>query len=127
MEVIGLRYTLMLSRKRNNWKPQNLIPFLKGFKRCPTPENLKIMSDNKGFAVNVVDNDDYGAVLICKDFDIADDLEDFLTEDCFVFFNIKIASDNVLIYFGQASSVERVRALYDRFILHKNRQKLQNQ
>lgn len=73
----------------------------------------------EGFAIDVVDSPDYGVILICKDFDFADELEDFMTENCFVFFNVKFSSDDVKIYFGQASSVERVRSLCDMFIAHK--------
>jgi len=47
---------------------------------------------------------------------LADQFEDFLTERCFVLFNTKFDEARVSIYFGQASSIENVRELYERFL-----------
>jgi hypothetical protein len=77
------------------------------------------MSNDKDPAIDIVDSPDYGIILICKDIGLADELEDFLTESCFVFFNVKLGSESVSIYFGQASSSERVRALYEKFVEQK--------
>lgn len=77
------------------------------------------MSNEKDPAIDIVDSPDYGAILICKDIDLAEELEDFLTESCFVFFNVKLSLDSVSIYFGQASSSEQVKTLYEKFIAEK--------
>ncbi|MGZ3306281.1 MAG: hypothetical protein ACXU8U_10520 [Asticcacaulis sp.] len=45
---------------------------------------------------------------------MADAFEDFLSEKCFVLFTIKLATP-VEFYFGQSSSVEKVRFLVEKF------------
>jgi hypothetical protein len=65
----------------------------------------------------ITETRDMGVVLLCKSVEIADSLEDFLTEQCFVFFNIKPQDETVSFYFGQASSLDKVCALYERFLV----------
>jgi hypothetical protein len=57
----------------------------------------------------------YGVVLRCTDAELADLFEDFLSEKNFVLFNTKFQETEVLFYFGQASSLDAVRRLVDRF------------
>jgi len=71
------------------------------------------MSDN---LVDILESSEYGAILKCRDLELADEFEDFLSETCFVLFQTKFDAGEVLFYFGQASSAVRVRELYERFI-----------
>lgn len=57
----------------------------------------------------------YGVVLRCTDAELADQFEDFLSEKNFVLFNTKFQEAEVLFYFGQASSLDAVRKLVERF------------
>ena len=67
--------------------------------------------------VEIIETEDLGVTLHCKDVEVADGLEDFLTERCFVLFNIRPQGATVSFYFGQASSVDKVRQLYERFLV----------
>lgn len=67
--------------------------------------------------VEINDTADLGVILHCKDVEVADDFEDFLTERCFVLFNIRPHGATVSFFFGQASSVDKVRQLYERFLV----------
>ena len=58
---------------------------------------------------------EYGVVLKCSSVEIADKFEDYLTENCYVFFNVRMYEEYVLFYFGQASSISKVKLLYDYF------------
>ena len=66
--------------------------------------------------VEITDTLEYGGVLKCFNIEIADQFEDFLTENCFVLFNIKLDREEVTFYFGQASSTSKIRELYGRFM-----------
>ncbi len=67
--------------------------------------------------VEITETKDFGVVLHCKDVEVADGLEDYLTERCFVLFNIRPEGETVSFYFGQASSREKVSQLYEDFLL----------
>lgn len=67
--------------------------------------------------VEITETEDFGVILHCNDVELADGLEDFLTERCFVLFNIRPQGDAISFYFGQASSQDKVRQLYERFLL----------
>lgn len=66
--------------------------------------------------VNISETAEFGVTLQCKDAEISDQFEDFLTEKCFVLFNLKLQGEKISFYFGQASSQEKVRELYTRFL-----------
>ena len=65
--------------------------------------------------VEILDSE-HGAVLSSTDPELIDLLEDFLTEECFVEFNAKFEPGKVSLLFGEATSVSRVQALYERFL-----------
>lgn len=71
---------------------------------------------SKVVTIDVSDSPEYGAILKCPDVEIADQFDDFLTESCFVFFQTKFEQDEVSFFFGQSSSVQKVRDLYERFV-----------
>ncbi len=66
--------------------------------------------------VEIFESQEYGTVLTCASPELADQLEDYLTECCFVFFNIKIVLAVVSFFFGEASNPINVRLLFDRFM-----------
>jgi hypothetical protein len=68
-----------------------------------------------GAGIEIVESPEFGPILKCRDADVADQFEDFLTEKCFVLFKIKFDPEEVSFLFGQTSSVSRVRELYERF------------
>ena len=67
--------------------------------------------------VEITETKDLGVILHCKDVEIADGLEDYLTERCFVLFNIRPQGATVSFYFGQVSCPDKVRQLYERFLI----------
>jgi len=71
--------------------------------------------------IEITETEDLGVILHCKDVEVADGLEDFLTERCFVLFNIRPQGATVSFYFGQASSGDKVRQLYERFLVDGKR------
>lgn len=66
--------------------------------------------------IEIIKTEEWGTVLKCCDLDSADKLEDFLTEDCFVLFQMKLEENLTSFFFGQAGSVESVVKLCERFI-----------
>ncbi|MCU0972484.1 MAG: hypothetical protein MUF80_00765 [Burkholderiales bacterium] len=68
-----------------------------------------------GPTFHVTEDPPYGVVLRCTDAELADQFEDFLSEKNFVLFNTKFQEADVLFYFGQASSLDAVRRLVERF------------
>ena len=71
------------------------------------------MSVGSGFQVG--EEPTCGVVLRCADAELADQFEDFLSEKNFVLFNTKFQESEVLFYFGQASSLDAVKRLVERF------------
>jgi len=61
------------------------------------------------------ENEKYGAVLKISDVELADEFDDFLNESCYVFSDIRLESDCVYFYFGQAGCIEKIRDLLERF------------
>ncbi|WP_342631024.1 hypothetical protein [Marinobacter alkaliphilus] len=71
----------------------------------------------KGFSsMHVCDDPEYGVVLRFFDVEAADQFEDFLNESCYVMFQTKFEETVVSFFFGEASSVDKVEILYERFI-----------
>jgi len=65
--------------------------------------------------VEVFETSEHGTVLRCRDTELADQFEDYLTEQCYVLFSTRFESTATSFFFGQASSVATVRELFDRF------------
>jgi hypothetical protein len=70
---------------------------------------------SKDIDVEILETDEYGVVLRCRDIEVADKFEDFLTEQRFVLFNIRPEDGNISFFFGQASVPARVQELYEQF------------
>lgn len=71
---------------------------------------------NTSHSVEISETPEYGTVLRCRDLEMADQFEDFLTEHCFMLFKTKLGPEEVTFYFGQASEQSKVRKLYERFV-----------
>ncbi len=59
---------------------------------------------------------DHGVILRISDAELADEFDDFVNEDCYVFSELKFESDCVYFYFGQASCIEKTKDLVERFL-----------
>ena len=64
----------------------------------------------------IVESTEYGVTWRSEDVELGDRFEDFLTERCFVLFKTRFDQNEVSLLFGQASSVDKVRELYERFL-----------
>ena len=67
--------------------------------------------------VVILDDPQYGPVLRTDDADLADRLEDYFTETSYVLFNLRFEETGSSFFFGRASSVDKVRELYEQFLL----------
>lgn len=65
--------------------------------------------------ISVNESVNYGVFLTIFDSELADEIEDFLNEKFFVFFNIKFNDSQVEFYFGQAACVDKVSKLLKEF------------
>ena len=65
--------------------------------------------------VEIIETPEYGVILSVDDTELADKFDDYLTEKCFVLFNIKVEGAKTLFYFGQASTSSKVQELYASF------------
>jgi hypothetical protein len=57
-----------------------------------------------------------GVALRFNDAELADKFEDYLSEQCFVFFNLAFDENGVIFYFGQASERSSVLSLFEQFV-----------
>lgn len=69
---------------------------------------------NKKFEIS--ETKEHGGVLRINDAELADEFDDFVNEDCYVFTEVKFKAECVCFYFGQASCVEKIRDLVERFV-----------
>ena len=56
-------------------------------------------------------DDKYGVVLTIQDSNVADELDDFLTENHYVFYDLRPHTASTEFYFGQASSIDKVEEM----------------
>ena len=59
---------------------------------------------------------EHGVALRLNDAELADEFEDYLSEQCFVLFNLAHDESGVIFYFGQASERSKVLALFEKFL-----------
>ena len=64
----------------------------------------------------ITESKDHGGILRINGVELADQFDDFVNEDCYIFTELKFENDCVYFYFGQASSIEKIRELVDRFL-----------
>ena len=75
----------------------------------------------KDTIIEILDTPEYGIILKCLDLELADEFDDYLSENCFVLFNLKFDPKDVSFIFGQASSELKVRELFEKFISEKDK------
>lgn len=63
----------------------------------------------------IINSQGLGVVLELGDQELADRFEDYLAETRFVFFKLQYLEGRVAFLFGEASSLERVSAIYREF------------
>lgn len=59
---------------------------------------------------------EHGGILRINDVDLADEFDDFISENCYVFTELKFEIECVYFYFGQASSAEKIKSLVEIFV-----------
>jgi len=64
----------------------------------------------------ITETKEYGVVLRIKDVDLADEFDDFINEEYYVFTELKFETACVYFYFGQAGCKEKVRDLVENFL-----------
>ena len=63
----------------------------------------------------VTETPEHGVAVKIADPDLADQFDDFLTEHCYVFFEVRFEEPGVRFFFGQAGSVAKVQDLLEKF------------
>ncbi len=58
----------------------------------------------------------HGCVLSISDTGLVDQFDDFINEDRYVYTELKFETDCVYFYFGEASCIENIRLLVERFV-----------
>lgn len=61
--------------------------------------------------------EDYGVIAYCSDSSLADDFDDFLTEELYVFYEVRFLEGTTEFFFGKASCVESVSRIVKLFTL----------
>lgn len=67
--------------------------------------------------VQIIEDPEYGVILVCQDLELADQFEDFLTEKHSVFFHIKLEPNQVSFFFDKTNTTSKVKELFNKFIL----------
>ena len=64
----------------------------------------------------ITESEETGITVIVRDFELADEFEDYLMEQQFVLFNIKENKSSFEFLFGQAASLDKVEQLIQKFL-----------
>ena len=67
--------------------------------------------------VQIMEDPEYGVILVCQDLELADQFEDFLTEKHSVLFHIKLETNQVSFFFGKTNTASEVKELFNQFML----------
>lgn len=67
--------------------------------------------------VQIMEDPEYGVILVCQDLELADQFEDFLTEKHSVLFHIKFEPNQVSFFFDKRNTTSKVKELFNQFIL----------
>ncbi|AVZ05322.1 hypothetical protein MKX19_11005 [Acinetobacter pittii] len=67
--------------------------------------------------VQIIEDPEYGVILVCQDLELADQFEDFLTEKHSVLFHIKFEPNQVSFFFDKTNTTSKVKELFNKFIL----------
>ncbi|MDC5329058.1 hypothetical protein OHW61_04685 [Acinetobacter baumannii] len=69
--------------------------------------------------VKIIEDPEYGVILVCQDLELADQFEDFLTEKDSMLFHIKFEPNQVLFFFGKTNTTSKVKELFNQFMLSR--------
>lgn len=73
---------------------------------------------------DIKESEKYGVVLTVRDAELADNFDDYITEQCYILYEIKFYERHVEFYFGQASCIEKVNYIVESYTkLRPNSQK----
>lgn len=64
-----------------------------------------------------MEDPEYGVILVCRNLELADQFEDFLTEKHSVLFHIKLEPNQVSFFFGKTNTTSEVKELFNQFML----------
>ncbi|URM39756.1 hypothetical protein [Acinetobacter sp. AS23] len=67
--------------------------------------------------VQIMEDPEYGVILVCPNLELADQFEDFLTEKHSVLFHIKLEPNQVSFFFDKTNTTSKVKELFNNFIL----------
>ncbi|NUF31680.1 hypothetical protein HUN28_15970 [Acinetobacter oleivorans] len=67
--------------------------------------------------VQIMEDPEYGVILVCRNLELADQFEDFLTEKHSVLFHIKLEPNQVSFFFGKTNTTSEVKELFNQFML----------
>ena len=59
--------------------------------------------------VQIMEDPEYGVILVCRNLELADQFEDFLTEKHSVLFHIKLETNQVSFFFGKTNTASEVK------------------
>ncbi|BBQ49251.1 hypothetical protein [Acinetobacter pittii] len=69
--------------------------------------------------VQIIEDPEYGVILVCQDLELADQFEDFLTEKDSMLFHIKFEPNQVSFFFGKTISTSNAKELFKQFMLSR--------
>ena len=67
--------------------------------------------------VKIIEDPEYGVILVCQDLELADQFEDFLTEKDSMLFHIKFEPNQVSFFFGKTNNTSEIKELFNQFML----------
>lgn len=67
--------------------------------------------------VQIMEDPEYGVILVCRNLELADQFEDFLTGKHSVLFHIKLETNQVSFFFGKTNTTSEVKELFNQFML----------
>lgn len=73
--------------------------------------------NNPNSNVQIIEDPEYGVILVCQNLELADQFEDFLTEKHSVLFHIKFERNQVSFFFGKTNTTSKVKELFNQFML----------
>ncbi|MDH2504602.1 hypothetical protein QDR22_02590 [Acinetobacter baumannii] len=69
--------------------------------------------------VKIIEDPEYGVILVCQDLELADQFEDFLTEKDSMLFHIKFEPNQVSFFFCKTNTTSKVKELFNQFMLSR--------
>ena len=69
--------------------------------------------------VQIIEDPEYGVILVCRNLELADQFEDFLTEKHSVLFHIKLEPNQVSFFFDKTNTISKVKELFNQFMLSR--------